>query len=154
MPEFILHHCPLSPYSEKIRLALGLKGVSWKSVEIPVWAPRPKLTPMTGGYRRNADPADRGGVLLRHAPHRPRRGGAGLVGRTLSEGPGRPCQGARLVDREGLVLQCGVSHHRQHAGIAAGTDRRVRCSASTWIPQNDSCQHVPNPQPRDRGAPG
>jgi glutathione S-transferase len=52
MPEVILHHYPLSPYSEKIRLALGLKGVAWRSVEIPVWTPRPKLTPMTGGYRR------------------------------------------------------------------------------------------------------
>lgn len=52
MPEIILHHYPLSPYSEKVRLALGLKGVSWNSVEIPVWTPRPKLTPMTGGYRR------------------------------------------------------------------------------------------------------
>src|SRR5260370_15175191 len=52
MLKVILHHYPLSPYSEKIRLALGLKGVSWNSVEIPVWTPRPKLTPMTGGYRR------------------------------------------------------------------------------------------------------
>lgn len=52
MAEIILHHYPLSPYSEKIRLALGLKGVAWRSVEIPVWTPRPKLTPMTGGYRR------------------------------------------------------------------------------------------------------
>jgi glutathione S-transferase len=52
MSKVILHHYPLSPYSEKIRLALGLKGVSWNSVEIPVWTPRPKLTPMTGGYRR------------------------------------------------------------------------------------------------------
>jgi glutathione S-transferase len=52
MPEIILHHYPLSPYSEKVRLALGLKGVTWNSVEIPVWTPRPKLTPMTGGYRR------------------------------------------------------------------------------------------------------
>jgi glutathione S-transferase len=52
MSEIILHHYPLSPYSEKIRLALGLKGVRWSSVEIPVWTPRPKLTPMTGGYRR------------------------------------------------------------------------------------------------------
>ncbi len=52
MPETILHHYQLSPYSEKIRLALGLKGLSWRSVEIPVWTPRPKLTPMTGGYRR------------------------------------------------------------------------------------------------------
>ncbi len=52
MPDVILHHYQLSPYSEKIRLALGLKGLSWRSVEIPVWTPRPKLTPMTGGYRR------------------------------------------------------------------------------------------------------
>ena len=52
MPEIILHHYQLSPYSEKVRLALGLKGLSWRSVDVPVWTPRPKLTPMTGGYRR------------------------------------------------------------------------------------------------------
>ena len=52
MAEIILHHYPLSPYSEKVRLAMGLKGLSWRSVEIPVWTPRPLLTPMTGGYRR------------------------------------------------------------------------------------------------------
>ncbi len=52
MSQVILHHYPLSPYSEKIRLALGLKGVVWSSVVIPIWTPRPKLTPMTGGYRR------------------------------------------------------------------------------------------------------
>jgi glutathione S-transferase len=52
MSQVILHHYPLSPYSEKVRLALGLKGVNWNSVEIPVWTPRPKLTPMTGGYRK------------------------------------------------------------------------------------------------------
>jgi glutathione S-transferase len=52
MSAIILHHYPLSPYSEKARLAMGLKRLSWNSVEIPVWTPRPKLTPMTGGYRR------------------------------------------------------------------------------------------------------
>jgi glutathione S-transferase len=52
MSQVILHHYPLSPYSEKIRLALGLKDVTWCSVDIPIWTPRPKLTPMTGGYRR------------------------------------------------------------------------------------------------------
>lgn len=52
MSQVILHHYPLSPYSEKIRLAMGLKGVKWNSVEIPPWTPRPQLTPMTGGYRR------------------------------------------------------------------------------------------------------
>jgi glutathione S-transferase len=52
MSKVILHHYPLSPYSEKIRLALGLKDLTWSSVVIPIWTPRPKLTPMTGGYRR------------------------------------------------------------------------------------------------------
>jgi glutathione S-transferase len=52
MSQVILHHYQLSPYSEKIRLALSLKGLKWRSVEIPIWTPRPKLTPMTGGYRR------------------------------------------------------------------------------------------------------
>src|SRR6202051_1718156 len=52
MSQVILHHYQLSPYSEKIRLALGLKDLNWRSVEIPRWPPRPKLTPMTGGYRR------------------------------------------------------------------------------------------------------
>ncbi len=33
MSEIILHHYQLSPYSEKIRLALGLKAQSWRSVE-------------------------------------------------------------------------------------------------------------------------
>jgi glutathione S-transferase len=48
----ILHHYPSSPFSEKVRLAFGLKGASWGSVEIPVVMPKPDLTPMTGGYRR------------------------------------------------------------------------------------------------------
>ena len=50
MPEIILHHYPLSPYSEKIRLLFGLKNVNWRSVEVPIWTPRPLLSPMTGGF--------------------------------------------------------------------------------------------------------
>jgi glutathione S-transferase len=52
MAELILHHYPTSPYSEKVRLALGLKGLAWRSVPISPVTPRPDLTPMTGGYRR------------------------------------------------------------------------------------------------------
>lgn len=52
MSQIILHHYALSPYSEKVRLAMGLKDISWSSVDIPIWTPRPKLTPMTGGYRK------------------------------------------------------------------------------------------------------
>jgi glutathione S-transferase len=46
MSQIILHHYALSPYSEKVRLAMGLKDISWSSVDIPIWTPRPKLTPM------------------------------------------------------------------------------------------------------------
>jgi glutathione S-transferase len=48
----ILHHFKSSPFSEKIRLVFGLKGLSWASVEIPNIMPKPDLTPLTGGYRR------------------------------------------------------------------------------------------------------
>ncbi len=52
MSQIILHHYPLSPFSEKIRLALGIKAASWGSVDIAPAPPRPLLTPLTGGYRR------------------------------------------------------------------------------------------------------
>ncbi len=31
---------------------LGLKGLAWRSVEIPVVMPKPGLTALTGGYRK------------------------------------------------------------------------------------------------------
>lgn len=52
MSELILHHYPQSPFSEKARLMLGLKGLSWHSVLIPPVMPKPDLTTLTGGYRR------------------------------------------------------------------------------------------------------
>jgi glutathione S-transferase len=48
----ILHHYDTSPFSEKIRVALGLKGLPWRSVKIPNIMPKPELLPLTGGYRR------------------------------------------------------------------------------------------------------
>jgi glutathione S-transferase len=52
MSQLILHHYPQSPASEKVRVALGIKGLAWRSVEIPRLPPRPDLFPLTGGYRR------------------------------------------------------------------------------------------------------
>lgn len=52
MTDLILHHYPNSPFSEKVRVALGLKQLAWKSVEIPNMMPKPELMPLTGGYRR------------------------------------------------------------------------------------------------------
>jgi glutathione S-transferase len=52
MTDIILHHYETSPYSEKVRLGLGLKGLVWASVEVPQIMPKPDLTALTGGYRK------------------------------------------------------------------------------------------------------
>ena len=46
------HHYDRSPFSEKVRVAFGLKRLRWHSVIQPRWAPKPDLEPLTGGYRR------------------------------------------------------------------------------------------------------
>src|SRR5262249_12228056 len=38
--------------AEKVRTGLGLKGLAWASVELPVIMPKPNLTALTGGYRK------------------------------------------------------------------------------------------------------
>ena len=48
----ILHHYPMSPFSEKIRLVLGFKRLAWQSVIIPAILPKPDLLALTGGYRK------------------------------------------------------------------------------------------------------
>jgi glutathione S-transferase len=50
--ELILHHFDWSPYAEKARVLLGIKGLSWRSVQIPMISPKPDLTALTGGYRK------------------------------------------------------------------------------------------------------
>src|SRR5205814_10479117 len=52
MTDIILHHYDISPYSEKVRIGLGLKGLAWASAELPVIMPKPNLTALTGGYRK------------------------------------------------------------------------------------------------------
>ena len=52
MSELILHHYPGSPFSEKVRLVLGMKGMAWRSVHVPVTMPKPDVLALTGGYRR------------------------------------------------------------------------------------------------------
>src|SRR5437588_11853476 len=52
MAEIILHQYVNSPFSEKVRKIFAHKKISWRSVEQPVIMPKPKLVPLTGGYRR------------------------------------------------------------------------------------------------------
>lgn len=52
MSDLVLHHYPTSPFSEKIRLILGYKKLTWKSVVIPPIMPKPDVVALTGGYRK------------------------------------------------------------------------------------------------------
>ncbi|MDF1720743.1 MAG: glutathione S-transferase family protein [Minwuia sp.] len=52
MTDLILHHYDGSPFAEKVRLMMGLKGLTWQSVDIPFIMPKPDLMPLTGGYRK------------------------------------------------------------------------------------------------------
>ena len=52
MHPLVLHHYATSPFSEKVRLALGLKGFAWRSVTVPAVMPKPDAVALTGGYRR------------------------------------------------------------------------------------------------------
>ena len=52
MADLILHHYPISPFSEKVRLVLGYKQLAWKSVIIPAVMPKPDVVALTGGYRK------------------------------------------------------------------------------------------------------
>ena len=47
----ILHHYDASPFSRKAQKMLGLKQLSWLSVEMPMTAPKPEIEELTGGYR-------------------------------------------------------------------------------------------------------
>jgi len=48
----ILHHYPLSPYSEKIRAMFGFTKIEWASCITSEAPPRGKLDLLSGGYNR------------------------------------------------------------------------------------------------------
>jgi len=52
MSDLVLHHYGTSPFSEKVRLVLGMKQLSWRSVKVPNMLPKPDVVALTGGYRR------------------------------------------------------------------------------------------------------
>ena len=65
MTDMILHHYETSPYAEKVRLGLGMKGLAWASVEIPVIMPKPDLTALNRRLPQDTRAADRRRPLLR-----------------------------------------------------------------------------------------
>lgn len=52
MPDIVFHQYDSSPFSEKVRVCLGIKKLAWAAVDQPVIMPKPELVALTGGYRR------------------------------------------------------------------------------------------------------
>lgn len=52
VPDIVFHHYESSPFSEKVRVCLGIKKLAWAAVNQPVIMPKPELVALTGGYRR------------------------------------------------------------------------------------------------------
>ena len=52
MPDILFHQYDSSPFSEKVRVCLGIKQLAWGAVDQPVIMPKPELVALTGGYRR------------------------------------------------------------------------------------------------------
>ena len=48
----LLHQYDTSPFSEKVRVCLGIKRLAWSAVDQPVVMPKPDLLALTGAYRR------------------------------------------------------------------------------------------------------
>ena len=48
----ILHHYPMSPFSEKVRAMFGYLGTPWQSAITTEMPPRPALEILAGGYRK------------------------------------------------------------------------------------------------------
>ena len=52
MTDILFHQYDSSPFSEKVRVCFGIKGLAWDAVDEPVIMPKPELIALTGGYRR------------------------------------------------------------------------------------------------------
>ena len=48
----LFHQYDPSPFSEKVRVIFGIKGLDWYAVDEPIIMPKPELTLLTGGYRK------------------------------------------------------------------------------------------------------
>ena len=52
MSDIILHQYEMSPFSRKVISIFAHKNITCHAVDQPITAPKPELTPLTGGYRK------------------------------------------------------------------------------------------------------
>src|SRR5438270_16915 len=134
MTDIILHHYDTSPYSEKVRLGFGLKGLAWASAELPQIMPKPNLTALTGGYRKTpvlqigADIYCDSQLIMRELERRyPTPSFYPAAGVGLAHGGGRPWR-AKQDERgtsAGSRKGCDIDRHGD--GRFAGSQR-----SKTW----------------------
>ena len=107
-------------WPKKCASLLGIKGLAWRSVQIPMVMPKPDLTRADRRLPQDAGAADRRRHLLRHQPDRARTR-ASLPGAHVLSGGGRG-PGVRARALGGRIL-------------------RVRAPASRWV-STTSCRPI------------
>lgn len=128
MSKVILRHYDLSPFAEKIRLALWLKGIDWRSVVVDPVPSRPVLGLLTRGLPAHSGRTDRRRHLVRHRDHLSRAGAGGARAHALSRGRGAD-EGARALVGPGALEAdhrgARPSHRRASAGGVPTRPERV-----------------------------
>ena len=162
--EFILHHYDTSPFSEKVRVMLGVKGLAWRSVIQPVIMPKPDLRPADRRLSAHPGDADRRRHLLRHpgdpgrdrgAPARARRWSRAATGRSTCGPTGcssrRPwrwcsarsataCRPSFIADREKLS---GRPFDMAAMKAAAGPMKAQWRAHAAWIERGLASERFP-----------
>lgn len=112
--DIILHHFDISPFAEKVKVALGIKRAAWRSVQIPLVMPKPDLTALTGGYRKTP-------VLQRGADV---YCDTQLIARVLEDSCGGPglFPGGSEAQCHSLAAWADILLFRPGAGLSMGTN--------------------------------
>jgi glutathione S-transferase len=98
--QMLLHHYPMSPYSEKIRLMFGYTGTAWRGVISPEMPPRPNLDPVLAGYRKIPVAQDGADFYC----------DTRLISAELAARCGRPELDPAQCDEAALGLEAGLEH--------------------------------------------
>ena len=126
MTDIILHHYEISPYSEKVRLGLGLKGLAWAIGRDPRHHAETRSDGADRRLSQDARAANRRRHLLRQSTDHA-RAGAPISEPELLSGRSRRGGCACVVGGKDDVQPGGRNRFRQEAGrVARGVSRRPR----------------------------
>ena len=145
MNDIVLHHYADSPFSEKVRLVLGIEGPGLEVGHRAGMLPKPDVVALTGGYRRTPFMQIGADVYCDSRADVPCRRPARAASAALSGLERRSRRHRRAVGRHGAVLDRGAVHdaaggrrpcvRRCAAGVPEGLPRR---------PRGDDGRHAPS----------